>query len=556
MKLCLLIDIKCNAMIIDAKNITKKYGKNEILSSLFFSIDKLENVAIVGPNGSGKTTLLNILSLNDRKFSGDLETTLKPEDISFQVQTSNYPNNFTVYEIMYMFTKKDNDISIKEKIIEQLKEFSLEGHLNSYPSNLSGGQLQKLNILLTFASNPKVVFFDELLSGLDQQTIEQVLLFIKKKIKEKGMTTITVSHNPEEIFNISDKVMFLENGSFKEVVNISDFEDVKALSSKMKSAIVGNLNGYEYDKLFLKKNDVVFDVDGGLNAIEVQNIRKSYKMLEVLKGVRSEGIKLEIKNNQRLAIIGRNGSGKSTLAEIISGTKSADYGKVKISLIDKEKLDSLNGKILTTQNEIDVLLKERNKLKETDEIENLNKKIRDLTKLRDSYEKSIEKAKLKNSKNRGRFSGIQFQKQLYPSMLNLRDIVIFILNANGIKYKEDYIDYVLNTVGLLPMKYSKSHELSGGERQKLNIILTLIKSPHILILDELTTGLDINSQELILKIVKDYMKKENPNLILVTHSINDIIELADRVILLKDGEIKEDLLVKGNLPKIKKIIKE
>ncbi len=165
--------------ILSAKNINKSFGKNNVLKGLNFSIKKFERVAIVGGNGAGKTTLLNIISGNDSKFSGELETTIKKKEISFQFQTTNYSDEFTVFDLLFIFEKKEK-ISIKEtkqKIVRKLESVNLINQINSKPSDLSGGQMQKLNLLLTMASEPKLVFFDEILSGLDQLSIDDIFNF-------------------------------------------------------------------------------------------------------------------------------------------------------------------------------------------------------------------------------------------------------------------------------------------------------------------------------------------------------------------------------------------
>lgn len=531
--------------LIEGNEINKYYGKNHVIKDINFLLCKNDAIAIVGGNGSGKTTLLNILSGTDKKYKGQLNLNIKRDDISFQIQSTDYSSNFTLLELMYLFSK---DIGRKipvDEIKNRLAVFSLENHINDYPNTLSGGQLQKFNILLTFASNPKVIFFDELLSGLDQETIKNVIEYIRKEIKEKDISTITVSHNPNEIFNLSKKVFFLKDGVFSGSNLIEDFNNVEELAEKMNNEIIDKHSEFNVNDFIKRKTEYLFDVSSE-NCIELNNIKKSYKLHNVIKGKNNEGIKLNIKSGEAIAIIGKNGSGKSTLAEIISGTKKQTSGEIKVNIFSRENQNSTESKIekaRTRFNQIEIQLNETNK--DAPKFEKVYKSFNRAKSIFESI--NLEKHKLSWSKNRASFTSIQFQKQFYPSTLNLRDIIIFTLKNNFIKYDENYIDLLLGVVGLDQMKYRKSHELSGGERQKFNVILALAKQPKVLIFDELTTGLDISAKKIIIKLIKDYIAAMKPILIIITHSIDDINQLANRVIKLSNGKIKSDMNVKFDM---------
>lgn len=473
--------------VLEVKNIKKAFGNNEVLKGIDFSILENERIAIVGGNGAGKTTLLNILSGNDNNFSGEIITDLTKEDISFQFQTANYPQDISLYELLNIFEKEENS-RIRKKIIEEkLATVGLLEHEKKNTSEISGGQMQKLNLLLTMATGPKLVFFDEILSGLDKPSVDEIFLFFNKFIKGK-FSTITVSHNPEEIFKTCTKVLFMVEGKFIKTKNISEYKNVANLEKDMKEYIIFN-DLINYDSLFKQEDlfdDVVIKYD-----IKVKGIKKRYQDKYVLTGENNEGISFEVDSGSKLAIIGKNGSGKSTLVEIISGVKRKNKGEI----IATEKFSN------------------------------------DETNLYKKYKTEI--------------FGIQFQKQFYPSNLNLRDIIIFNLKANNIKYNEDYIKVILESVDLTQHVNNSSFEISGGQRQKLNIILTLLKRPSVLILDELTTGLDILAREKLTRLIKEYLDKSGATLIMVTHSAEDINNLSNDILLLKEGKILDKVSCKG-----------
>lgn len=466
--------------ILTAKAIKKSFGNNEVLKGLDFSISEKERIAIVGGNGAGKTTLLNILSGNDRNYTGEIITDLTKKDISFQFQTTNYPQDISIFELLNIFENETNPKLRKKSIEDKLSTVGLFEHRKKNTSEISGGQMQKLNLLLTMATAPKLVFFDEILSGLDMPSIDEIFGFFDKFIKDK-FTSITISHNPLEIFTTCTKVLFMVEGKFVKTKKVKAYNNVKELEKDMKEYIIFN-DLIDYSSLF-KDDDLITSTVIKYD-IKVNNLIKRYQDKYVLTGKDGEGITFDIDKGSRLAIIGKNGSGKSTLVEIISGVKRKNKGSVQA---------------------IDYSGKDRYK------------------------------------KCRTQIFGTQFQKQFYPSNLNLRDIIVFNLRANNIKYDEDFINVILKSVDLSQHADNSSFEISGGQRQKLNIILTLLKRPSVLILDELTTGLDILAREKLTYLIKEYIKRAGATLIMVTHSAEDINNLADDILVLKEGEIVDKI---------------
>ncbi len=540
--------------MISVKNVTKRFGKKVVLKGINLEIEENERIAIVGGNGAGKTTLLNILSRNDKKYSGSFKIDADPSEISFQFQTLNYPNEFSLYKLLYMFTVKREGKSIKERLKSELESVGLWEHKNKFPSELSGGQLQKFNLLMTMATNPKIIFFDEILSGLDQPSIASLIDYVKNKIHGQA-TTITISHSPNEIYELCDRVIVLKDGVISSDYSIDEFESPEELESMMKNSIIDD-DEIDYEKLMIL--DKKYETHGeDAPVIFLEKIKKWYDLHDVLMGENKKGIDAQFYPGQCTAIIGRNGSGKSTLSEIIVGAKKASKGKVTIDIYDthSKTYHNFNNAIYryTHDKNVDALIEVMDKIdnqvttgemesKKADKLKaKLKKKI---DKSHKDKEKDVYKAVKKNSKfnnsPHSTLSAIQFQKQFYPSFLNLRDVVVYNLQLAKVDYDEAYIDYLLECIGLSGSVNSSTHSLSGGQRQKLNILLSIIKKPAVLVLDELTTGLDLLAKEKLLKLIQRYIEEENPLVFVVTHSLEDIEKLANRLIMIDQGKIAYD----------------
>ncbi len=145
--------------------------------------------------------------------------------------------------------------------------------------------------------------------------------------------------------------------------------------------------------------------------------------------------------------------------------------------------------------------------------------------------------------------GIQFQDSIYPQGVSVKNVVEFMINAYNIKFKDNELDKILTMFGIKSFYKRRAKSLSGGQQQRLNVLLSLLHKPKILILDELSTGLDINIRTQIRNFIKEYAKKNKMNIILISHDMNDIINLVDKVYIIKKGVISKTI----DLRKDKKI---
>lgn len=208
------------------KDVSKVYKTGSVelvaLNRVSFEINKGELVVILGQSGAGKTTLLNILGGMDKLSSGDVflegkkisdlkqrELALyRREDIGFVFQFYNLIPNLTSYENIEMASSLvKNPISPEEL----LKEVGLQDRRNNFPSQLSGGEQQRIAIARAIAKNPKLLLCDEPTGALDYETGKAILKLLQRLSIEKNMTVIIITHN-SSLTAMADRIIRLKSG--------------------------------------------------------------------------------------------------------------------------------------------------------------------------------------------------------------------------------------------------------------------------------------------------------------------------------------------------------
>ncbi|WP_086315490.1 ABC transporter ATP-binding protein [Enterococcus sp. 7F3_DIV0205] len=203
--------------VIEARNIKKSYGRNEskfdALKGVDLKIEEGESVAIIGKSGSGKSTFMHILALLDKPTSGEIllnnqdVTSISKKELD---KTRNKQFGF-VFQQFFMNSKDTvlNNVMLplkiggisnnkrKEMALEALKAVELDDKINNKANNLSGGQKQRVCIARALVNNPKIIFADEPTGNLDSTTGEKIEQLLFDLNKEKGITLIIVTHDPE-----------------------------------------------------------------------------------------------------------------------------------------------------------------------------------------------------------------------------------------------------------------------------------------------------------------------------------------------------------------------
>lgn len=212
--------------LITFDNVSRIYEngdhKQKALDHVNMSLEEGKLVVILGPSGAGKSTLLNLLGGLDSPTEGKI--TVNGKDISglsgneladYRASTVGFV--FQFYNLIPTLTVHENVTLVKEiapnalSATEMLREVGLEDHLKNFPSELSGGEQQRVSIARALAKNPKILLCDEPTGALDSETGVLVLKLLLKMAREYGKTIVIVTHN-QNIAKMADVVIRVKNG--------------------------------------------------------------------------------------------------------------------------------------------------------------------------------------------------------------------------------------------------------------------------------------------------------------------------------------------------------
>lgn len=216
--------------MLEAKNISKSFGKNLVLKNISLTVEEGERLVIIGPSGCGKSTLLRCLNYIEKPNKGkvlfegrdlsdsrvDINKIRMKMGMVFQ-QFNLFPH-LTVLENMILAPTKLKIMradEAKKKAISLLESIDLKDKKDFYPSQLSGGQKQRVAIVRAMLMDPKMMLFDEPTSALDPEMIGEVTSLMQK-LGDDGMTMVVVSHEMNFVKNFATRVIFMENGTIIE----------------------------------------------------------------------------------------------------------------------------------------------------------------------------------------------------------------------------------------------------------------------------------------------------------------------------------------------------
>ena len=251
--------------MLELKNVKKSYDGTVVLKNISLDIGEGEIVSILGPSGCGKTTLLNlILGIVDADggkiiFNGEDLTDVPMEKRGFNIVFQDYAlfPNLNVYQNITYGLRNKPEISSKEEVEELISLLGLEEHLSKRIGQLSGGQKQRVALARTMVMKPKILLLDEPLSALDGVIKESIKDRIKTIAKEYNLTTIIVTHDPEEALTLSDRVMIINEGE------IAQFARPEEIIEKPENNFVKK---FILNQLEIKRNNIYTLFAGQLQA--------------------------------------------------------------------------------------------------------------------------------------------------------------------------------------------------------------------------------------------------------------------------------------------------
>ena len=494
-------------------------GKTWILNGINLKIKYGERVVIVGLNGSGKSTLSKILSGLIAPDSGlvqlcgnkvfDLD---HADSNAYKIARKSIGTLFQNPEDQIITTISEDDIAfglenlcvkqsnMNEMILNALESVRMENHRYDDPSDMSGGQQQKIALASTIVTKPKLLIFDEPTSMLDYKSLQYVNSLFDD-LQKRGFTIVHITHKFDECV-YADRILLVNKGQIRDISsnelkeyykNAIDTEYAKKCENQPDNEKETDTEKNQ-DLLQNQTNDETF-------AIEVSNLNVSYS--KRAKHV-INNYSLKVKHGEIVAITGENGSGKSTLAKTICGLLKYDSGTVLIQGIP------LNAKENKTN----------------------TKKLRQTI----GYVMQCPEQQL--------FAQTVFEDVSYGPKN-------FGLEGEKLNTK---VNETLKMLHIEHLAQFSPFELSGGQQRLVAIAGVLAYNPKILVLDEPSAGLDFESSMRLRKILEDLHKK-GITIVLITHDMNEAKALKARIITIKtekDDEskkstIKENSHFKGNV---------
>lgn len=493
--------------ILSCENVAFKYieSTDYAISDCTFSVKKGEKIMLCGASGSGKSTLLRLLKreLSPRgELSGNITLMCKDrselsdresaEKIGFVMQS---PDSQTVCDKvsaelafgLESFGVKSGEI--QSRVGEMAAFFGIEPLYDRDISTLSGGQKQLVALCSVMATDPDILLLDEPTAQLDPVAARELLGILDRLNKEMGVTIIIAEHDPEELFDSCDKILYLAKGK-------TEFFGTPALTAKyfVENALEGFLP--ETAKAFARLcDDLPLNVRQGRAkleklgvtdipkqavtdteraepyALQCKNLWQRYEKNspDILKGC-----DLGIRKGECYGLLGSNGGGKSTLLRVICGLCKPYMGAV--SLFGKKQKAYKNGSLFREM--------------------------------------------------------LAFLPQ-EPVTMFVKESVREDLLQSGDKVA---VENVSQRMGIEHLLDRHPWDLSGGEIQKCAFAKILLADPKIIILDECTKGMDSFAKKALGDILLD-IKDEGRTILLVTHDLEFAAQYCDRCGLLFDGKI-------------------
>lgn len=498
------------------------------IKDISLEVDEGEYVCLIGRNGSGKSTCARLINVLEQPDDGDVYVfgrNTKDEDHFWDIRKNTgcvfqNPDNQivgTTVEEDVAFGPENLGIAnpeLRETVEASIKYVGLEKYMLRQSTSLSGGQKQRLAIAGVLAMKPKILILDEATAMLSPKVRDEFLSLVSRLIKERNITVVTITHDMTEAA-LCDRVYVLNNGTVSLTGTPNEvFADVKkmrslGLDSPVHARIAYRmleLTGEAFATEKLNTPRKCFDTISRLmskepkalveetkktnseNLIEIKDLSYSY---ENDGNYALEGINLEVKKGEILAIVGQSGCGKTTLITHLNAINRATSGTISYNFDD--------GTILC--------------------------------------EKKIGRNQIKKIREK---VGLVFQypeHQLFEESV-YKDIAYGPKNMGLSKEEIDKaVNDAVELVGMDKELLEKNpFELSGGQKRRVAIAGVVSMKPEVLVLDEPAAGLDPQGRRDMFKMIT-HLKEQGLTIVLVSHDMDEVYQYADRVCVMGDGKI-------------------
>ena len=502
---------------LEIKKLNININSNTVVSDINISIKPSQIVALVGESGSGKSLIASsILKLLPNNASFDIDGKIIFDDkniltlnqkellslrgnkisIIFQEPMSALNPLHKVFDQISEIIEVHNFIdkkNLKNKVYELLKQVELDKNnnlekiANAYPHELSGGERQRVMIAMAIANNPKILIADEPTTALDISIQFQILNLLTRLKDNYNMSILLITHDLNIVKKFADYIYILKEG--------------KIIEENFTQNLFSNPQN-DYTKLLLFKDTQIkeFNLDNNKEILTVNKIQVKFPIKKgLLRNVKSNflavnDVSFSLFEGECLGIIGESGSGKSTLAQAILQLIKYE-GNIKFLDFNLEKLNN-----------------------------------KELKKLRSNIQIVFQDP----------FNSLNPRMSIYSIVSEGLDI-----HTNYTKdIKEKMVLDILEIVGLPKDAIHRyPHEFSGGQRQRIAVARALILKPKLLILDEPTSALDKQVQFELINFLNRLQKEFNLSYIFISHDLEVIQKICNRVLVMKNGSIFENIKI-------------
>ncbi len=510
--------------LLAIENLKIAFGNKTVVDNLSLHIEPGERLALVGESGSGKTiTALSILRLAQHaRVSGSIrlqgeELLTQSEERIRQVRGADiamvFQEPMSALNPLYTIGNQIIETLIlhehlsphdaREKTIALLARTGIrepERRVDSYPHQLSGGQLQRAVIAMALACKPKLLIADEPTTALDMTVrarIVKLLLDLQEEDLERnrqagtpgeGMAILLITHDLNLVRRFAQRVAVMEHGKLLESNNTQAL-----FQAPQHPYTIKLLNSIPVRNIAPVKSNAPLLLE--TRALRVEYPKKSTGWRGLFRDERFialEGANVSLRAGETIGVVGESGSGKSTLAQAILGLIRTRSGDLQVDGISCNSLAKRQRRELCARLQVV---------------------------FQDPF---------------GSLSPRHTIEQIVGEGLHLH-----FPELSAVEHYQRIVD-VLRDVGLPESVLERyPHEFSGGQRQRIAIARAIVLKPKILVLDEPTSALDVSIQNQVLALLVNLQKKYGLSYLLITHDLQVVNALAHRLYVLKDGVIVE-----------------
>ena len=486
--------------ILEMKNITKEYPGVKALDNVNLKIERACIHALVGENGAGKSTLMNILSgtIPYNEYSGQILYNNKEckfqkihdsENLGIVIihQELALIPELTIAENMFLGNERKNKLGIIDwnetfhQAAVAMKAVGLEESTQSLIKDIGTGKQQLVEIAKAISKNVKLLILDEPTSSLNDEDSKMLLDMLIRFKKEKGITSIIITHKLQEVAYVADEITVIRDGMTIETIDNSNH----AINEER---IIKGMVGRELEDRYPKRDHIISD--------EIMFEAKNWTVYHPIYTEKCvvDNISFHVKKGEVVGFSGLQGAGRTELAKSLFGKSYGSRISGKEFIANKEVF--LNSAKDAIVNGLAYVTEDR----KTDGLI-----------LSESIAKNTTLARMEKIADK---KGI-----------------VDISKENTVAK-----EYVKAMKTKTPSIHQKVGNLSGGNQQKVLLAKWMFAGPEVLFLDEPTRGIDVGAKYEIYSIIND-MVKEGKSVVMISSDLTELLGMCDRIYVMNAGKI-------------------